>query len=547
MHSAIGDWQSAIGNPYNLPLRSLILIILLLCLPALAQDAGQTLVVLPFENASAAPGLEWIGESFPEIIGQRLASATSLYVISRDDRLYAFDRLGIPVSARPSRATLIRIAQEMDADYVVFGRYTYDGQTFTAIAQLLTMRSLRLSPEVRESGPLPRLLDIQMALTWDLLRLMEPNQTISRNDFVAASPGVRLDAFEKYMRGVIAPARAEQLRYFREALRITPGYAPALLALGKAQYDARDYAAAAATLGRIPLKEPLAREAQFYLGLSAYYLGEYARAETAFAFVASRLPLTEVFNNLGVVTGRRGSRAALAHFQRAVTADPRDPDYRFNYAVALYKFGDPAAAARQLREALALRPADAEARGFLETVTTTPPPTPPAKPGAPGPRLPLERIKRNYEEASFRQLALEIQNVNEQRMAGADPRDHAAFHVQHGNQMLAQGFLMVAERDFREAILLDPTNAGAHAGLARILESSADPAGARAEARTSLRLQPSAEAFLVLARLDLQDNKVEAARDSVERALQLDPSNSAAQALSGAIAARLAEKAQPRR
>ena len=65
--------------------------------PARAQEAGgapQTLVVLPFDNVSQAPGLEWIGESFPEILGQRLA-LDSLHVVGREERMYAFDRLEI--------------------------------------------------------------------------------------------------------------------------------------------------------------------------------------------------------------------------------------------------------------------------------------------------------------------------------------------------------------------------------------------------------------------------------------------------------------------
>jgi Flp pilus assembly protein TadD len=49
----------------------------------------------------------------------------------------------------------------------------------------------------------------------------------------------------------------------------------------------------------------------------------------------------------------------------------------------------------------------------------------------------------------------------------------------------------------------------------------------------------------VLARLDLRENKFEAAAQEVSRALQLEPSNPAAQALKNAVAAKLAEKAQP--
>src|SRR5215470_6777430 len=91
----------------------------------------QILLILPFENASKAPGIDWIGESFPEVIGNRMSSAP-LFIISRDDRLYAFARLGIPGSAKPSRATIYEMAQQIDADYVVVGRYNFDGKTFTA-------------------------------------------------------------------------------------------------------------------------------------------------------------------------------------------------------------------------------------------------------------------------------------------------------------------------------------------------------------------------------------------------------------------------------
>jgi len=511
----------------------------------------ETIVVLPFENGSRAPGLEWIGEAFPEIIGRRLATATSLFVVPRSERVYALDRLGIPSNARPSLATLLRLGEEMDVDYLVLGRYAYDGQTFTATAQLLDVKKLHLSAELKETGPLTKLLDLQLALTWDMMRVLNPNQTSSRNAFVAAAPSVRLDALEKYIRGVIATDRGERLRNLRDAVRLNPAYYPAVMQLARTYYDARDYPNAASWFARIPANDPVAREAQFYLGMSEFYTGDYVHAQAAFDFVATRLPLTEVYNNLGVVAGRRGLKSAAEYFQRAVQADPGDADYHFNLAVALARSGESAAAAKQLRLGLEVRPADAEAKAFLGQLTagagaatnvgTS------ASAGKAAAKLPLERIKSNYDEASFRQLALEIENQTETRLANADPRTHANFHVQHGRQMLAENLLTVAERDFREAVLLDPANSGAHAGLARLLELTSDATGARAEARSSIQLKPNPDAFLVLARLDLHDNKAQAAGESVDKALQLEPANAAAQALKSAIAAKLAEKGQPLR
>ena len=111
--------------------------------------------------------------------------------------------------------------------------------------------------------------------------------------------------------------------------------------------------------------------------------------------------------------------------------------------------------------------------------------------------------------------------------------------------MLRQGFVLESESEFREAVALDGRSAEAHSGLARVLEAQQDSAGARTEAAAALRLKPFAEPLLVLARLDLRENKADDASKSVDRALQMEPSNGSALALKRSIAAKLAEKAQP--
>jgi Tfp pilus assembly protein PilF len=157
----------------------------------------------------------------------------------------------------------------------------------------------------------------------------------------------------------------------------------------------------------------------------------------------------------------------------------------------------------------------------------------------------LERIRVNYEESSFRQLMMKLDAAAEERLAKADPRVHARFHADHGHELLSQGFVAEAESEFQESVKLDPSNADAHAGLARVLEANQDAAGARTEAEAALRLRQFAEPLLVLARLDLRDNRTETAAEKVDRALRLDPSNAQALALKRAVAAKLAEKAQP--
>jgi Tfp pilus assembly protein PilF len=160
-------------------------------------------------------------------------------------------------------------------------------------------------------------------------------------------------------------------------------------------------------------------------------------------------------------------------------------------------------------------------------------------PGGINQRVPMERIKRNYSEASYRQLELEIHNLTEQRMAGQDRKTHSGYHTDRGRELLARNAVGDAQSEFREAISLDYNNAAAHAGMARAYEQNGDTFNARAEAQTSVRLQPNVDALLVLARLNLKQNQLQAASDAVRQALQLEPGNSATQRLQQEVTAKL--------
>jgi tetratricopeptide (TPR) repeat protein len=505
------------------------------------QTAGRTVVVIPFENASPTPGLEWLGESFSETFHEQLNSPV-LFIASRDERLRAYDRQGVPSGVHPSRATLYRIAEQMDVDYAVLGSYKYDGTRLTATAQLLDMRAQKLLPQATESAPLADLGHLQSALAWDLLRQIRADFSVPKDRYIASVAPIRLDALENYVRGMLAATAEEKVQRYRDATRLNPDFAQAWLELGKTYYAQRSYEPAIAALSQVKPSSAVASEANFYLGLAAYAHGDFAKSESAFEFVASRLPLAEVYNNLGVVAARRGQKKAADYFQRAVENDPSDADYHFNLGVTLAQAGDRAGAARELHAALDHRPNDAEAKTLLDSLTSAAGNIVPASATS---KAPLERINRNYEEDAFRQMTMQMGSWAEDRFARSDPRAHALFHVELGKELLAHGFTAEAEAEFHHAAVVDPASTAPLIALAEDYEARGDTVEARAQAEAALRIHESAVAYLILARLDLKENKPEAAAQNLNRALQLEPGNPAGQDLKRTLAAKLAEKAQP--
>ncbi len=503
-----------------------------------AQDvtpAGRVVLVLPFENKSGNPSLNWIGDSFPDTLDRRL-NTSGFLTISHDDRTYAYDHLGLPKDFRPSRATTIQIARQLDANYVILGSYSVANNHISVQARTLSIDDLRLTQQVDDSADLPRLFDAENAIAWKVARAIDPHFNVAESTFTAAPGAVPLPAFEDYIRGTDATTPTERVERLQAAVKFSPDFPAALLALGKEQYAQRDFPAAAATLSKVPQANPLALEAGFFLGLARFNTTNYAGAQTAFAAVAERLPLPEVVNDEGVALSRQ-DKDAVDLFRRATTADPSDEDYHYNLAIAYFRRGDTASALTEVSAALKLKPNDNEALELQRQL----------KAAAPGSKLPptdargfgpVERIHRTWSETSYRQAAFQLAQMRALRMSTLAPAQRATEYTALGHDALTQGILPQAEANFQQAIAADPKSAAAHAGLAQVREGSNQAEQARTEAQTSLRLQPNAAALLVLARLDMTKNDLGVAADEVSQALQLEPQNGEALTLKQALQSR---------
>jgi tetratricopeptide (TPR) repeat protein len=496
-------------------------------------------LVLPFDNRTGQPSLEWIREAAAEILSRRFRSA-GFAPMSRDDRRYALDHLGLPQGFHPSRASALKLAETVDADSIVVGSYLTDGTAIVAEARLVDVAHLRMGDAVTARGEMRDLIAVFGALAWKLTRQLDPGFSVAQETFVAAGAGLRLDAFEQYIRGITEPDQGERVRHLNQSVMLSPDYGQAWMALGREDYGSQQYEQAAAAFAKVGRGDPDALEAGFYRGLALTFSGDYPRAEEAFAAVARVLPLAEVLNNQGVALSRQG-KDGIPQYRRAVAADPIEADYHFNLAVSLKRHGDAAGAATEIAQCLRLRANDSEAQELDRTWKGLPPDPGPA--GEPVVKAdPLERIARNFDAQAFRQAAQMMDQVEASRLAALTPRDRALKLTGQANDYLDRGLLLEAERLYQSANAADAKVAEAHAGLAEVRERSGDTEAARSEANAALELNPSPGAYLVLGRLDLAAGRVDEANREAGEALRLDPVNRAAQELRRQIEAKQGQK-----
>jgi tetratricopeptide (TPR) repeat protein len=503
---------------------------------AVGADKGRILLVLPFDNRTGQPNLEWMREAAAEILSARFRSA-GFAPMSRHDRMYALDHLGLPEGFHPSRASSLKLAETLDADSIIVGSYVTDGTGIVAEARVVDVPRLRMSDVVQARGDMREMMQVFDSLAWKLTKQLDPSFSAPEESFLAAGRGLQLTAFEQYIRGITEPDQAERLRHLNQAVTLSPDYGEAWMALGREEYSGQQYEQAAKAFARVNTGSADALEAGFFCGLALVFQGDYPGAEKSFAGVAQVLPLAAVVNDEGVAASRQG-HDGTALFRQAVAADPNNADYRFNLAVSLKRHGSTAEALAELGQSERLRPNDSEALALDQAWGHT---------GAAGTDLdvkaePLERIARNFDAVAFRQAVAVMDQMAAARLAVLKPEDQAAEMVAQGNGYLDRGLVSEATRMFGSALQVAPNDPAAHAGLAEVKERAGDAEGARREARAALVQKPVLGAYLVLGRLDLAAGELSRANNEASAALSLDPKNRKALELKQQVEARLAGK-----
>ena len=390
--------------------RRLALIPFVLLFASLGR--ADTVLVLPFFNGSSTPSVDWIGESVAETMREAFASQ-GIVTLSRDDREEAYRRLQFHAHVTLSLASVIRIGQSLDADQVIYGEFDLRASppsdqktrgTLTITAHVLNLKASLRGPKFSEVGALEDLAVLQRHLAWQTLAMVSPSSAPTESDFDRRNPVVRADAIESYIRGLLSPAAEEKRKLFGQAVRLNPGYSQACFELGRLNFTAKDYRTAADWFLKVAPESVQFNEATFTLGLSRYYMGDFAGAETAFQQVAANVPLNEVVNDLGAAESRRNEPLALENFQKALDGDTSDPVYQFNTGYALWKQSNFTAAAERFRAVLARDPDDAQAPALLDRCLKQS-----------GPRRGeqqtqgMERLKTNYEESAWFQLKAILQ------------------------------------------------------------------------------------------------------------------------------------------
>lgn len=362
---------------------------------ARAQNAADAVMVLPFENTANRAEYNWVGESFADALSE-LLNKPGLIVVSSDERELAYQRLRLPETVIPSRATAIKLARQAKATMIVVGSYSVTPppestapknekekeraatEAYVQVtARVIKVNEGRTLGEVVDGGWATRQFDyggllttlqeIHGRLAYQILYQRDKALPYSQNQIVQEATKIPQRAFEAYVKGVqVGPRETARANYLKNAMKFYADanggavYPQAAFELGRYYMSEGNWKEATEYFSKLQKKDPHYTEGAFYASLGYAKLGDYGRALATIVPLSSDVPLIGVYNNAGAVAIQAAKdnknqeektrllAQAMEFLARAAESAPEDQMVHFNYGYALFLTGRFAEAADQL-------------------------------------------------------------------------------------------------------------------------------------------------------------------------------------------------------
>ena len=559
---------------------------------AQTSSATDIVLVLPFENVSNHPEYNWIGESFADSLSS-LLNKPGMIVVTSDERAVAYQRLRLPLTVLPSRATAIKIGREVKASMIVIGTYNVTlppvdpkapsekppPANITGESHVVRVNEGRMTGDIFDGAWAPRVYDFGGDLTdlqkmhgelaYQILVQRDKALSFSRNNLVQEAMRVPPQAWEAYQKCLLTdehdPTRAI---YCKNAMRLYGKekggavYPEAAFQLGRFYLNQNQWKQAAEYFTMLQKREPHYGEAQFYAGLSYWKVGDLPHALDALVPLADEkaMPLVGVYNNAGAVsveaarvekkpeerTRLLGQGVKL--LSRAVDSSPDDTMVLFNYAYGLFLSEKYSEAAEKLQKVIAGDPKDGPAFFLLAKAQERASHAEAAEAADNQARrnLPQAYAKWQTEWQKSQTVPaivlrsrdvlnqIDISDLTRTREIEAVKANNAEDALSKIRDLYEQGRDDEAMAEIRKLLIIEPTNAKAFLLSGKINQRRGDQEAAIAALKTAIFWEynhPLIESHILLGRIFLERGDLGEARKYATTAMSIDPNNQEAIAL----------------
>ena len=320
---------------------AVVLLLALLWPPTVTAPAQaiDSIAVLPFENRSGDPELEYMSDGIAEGITHRLSQLSSLNKVISSSSVREYK--GKRVDART-------VTQEVDARAVVMGSMTVLGENIRVSVELIDGENNSTLWGETYTQPRSALYEMEEYLSKEIADALGIQLTGEEGERLTKRYTEDSAAHEAYLKGQVETAKAtadsyrKAISYFERAIEEDPDYAPAHAALGHIYFVAAQGVGAISYQEAMPKAELAAEraleldntlaKAHSVLGnVQRAFYWDWEEAEKEYTLAIELDPNNSVayegYGSLMAVMGRHDE--AIASVRKAQQVDPRTAAPRY--------------------------------------------------------------------------------------------------------------------------------------------------------------------------------------------------------------------------
>ncbi len=301
-----------------------------------------SIAVIPFENLSKVPEIEWIGSGIAETVTTDLKKAKDLRVIERAQLDKVMKELKIKLLTGTDTKSAAEAGKLVGADQVVIGGFQRLGTRIRITARLVEVSSAEVLKTFKVTGEYGNLFELQDQIVARILENFGIPMSEKMKKDIEKAETKSLEAYEHYVRGrdyylfFSAENYELALKEFKQALEIDNGYALAWSGLSQVystwgyqkQQRGEDfkpmYEQSLQASQKAVNLDPALGDAHRALAQSQLMLGNFAQAaEEAQKAIELNPNDAEAWENLGRANPKGDPNWAIEKFTRALELDPR--------------------------------------------------------------------------------------------------------------------------------------------------------------------------------------------------------------------------------
>jgi tetratricopeptide (TPR) repeat protein len=341
---------------WNLFKRAIKIALLLGWAAFLPARDPEKIIIFPADMPSNAGALSWLSEGMAVSISAQLRGH-GLTVMDRDERVQIVEGLDLPPGARLSKASMIRVAQQANADLIVMGVISGTERNLKISIRVLDVRALKLSGEMTANGPLSAMPQMENELAWLILTNTGLENADDRKNFQNLMRKVPNQAFAYYIQSIGAAGKSDQVQFLTKAVTAYRHFPEAQFELARIYFRRSDCDSASQHLAFADVEGSPRPEKEFMEGTCYMQAGQLPQAIQSYSRSLSFNRSLESLNNIGVAYLRRGDTTlALSALIEARNLARTDPTISLNLAIARHLQGNNAAARTTVEESIRAHP-----------------------------------------------------------------------------------------------------------------------------------------------------------------------------------------------